>query len=100
MGFGEGGGHRPHIPEVQSFIKPQMTRYFFGEHINLSAIAFMCDFTDKNANIFELWETDRDRQRSTSVFCVGQIAPSDLWEVTAEKRASKKHSQAVKCARR
>lgn len=50
-----GEEQRPHIPEVESCTKPHLTRYFSGEHIHLSPIFFICDFTDKDTNIFELW---------------------------------------------
>lgn len=96
---GEEEQHR-HIPEVESCTKPHLARYFSGEHIHLSPIFFICDFIDKDTNIFELWAVVLQR-RTVFYLCVlcgpdgsGQC---DLFEVIfwtsvrwqLEKRASK-----------
>lgn len=60
---------RWHIPEVESCTKPHLTRYFSGEHIRLSPIFLICEFIDKDTNIFELWAVVLRRQ-SVLYLCV------------------------------
>lgn len=60
-GMGEETQHWD-IPEVESCTMPHLTRYSSGEYIHLSPIFFMCDFIDKDTNIFELWAVVLQRQ--------------------------------------
>ena len=59
---GWGGTAPTHSWGGESCTKPHLTRYFSGEYIHLSPIFFICDFTDKDTNIFELWAVVHWRQ--------------------------------------
>lgn len=65
---GLGGGLVRRRTNVDTFLRwraassPHLTRYFSGEHIRLSPIFFICDFIDKDTNIFELWAVVLQRQ--------------------------------------